>query len=68
MTDKERIAQLERALAYAIDEADGWHDDCCGGKINTPEMDAARKLLPSTKNTRLTRKPRARGFHAPSMA
>lgn len=38
------VAELKKALAYAIREADGWYDDCRGGKIETPEMDAARKL------------------------
>jgi hypothetical protein len=33
------------ALAYVISEADGWHDDCRGGPVDTPEMTAARELL-----------------------
>jgi len=41
-----QIAELQRALAYAIKEADDWHDDCRGGRIETPEMNRARKLLP----------------------
>lgn len=32
------------ALLYAIKEADGWHDDSQGGKIETPEMEAARHI------------------------
>lgn len=41
-------AERERwraALEYAISEADGWHDDCHGGAIESEQMDAARALL-----------------------
>ena len=40
-----RIESLESALAYAIKEADGWHDDCRGGDIETEEMVNAKKVL-----------------------
>lgn len=40
-----RIMALEKALAYAIKEADEWSDDSRGKPVNTPEMDEARKLL-----------------------
>lgn len=50
MTDKERIAALEKALEYAINEADIWYDDDYGGgKIEDEEMDAARALLPNVE-------------------
>ena len=41
-------AERERwraALAYAVEEAEGWHDDCRGRPIKDPRMDAARALL-----------------------
>lgn len=42
-------AERERwkaALAYAIQEADGWHDEARGGPIGGDErMEAARALL-----------------------
>lgn len=38
------LGETKKALAYAINEADGWHDECHGGRIETPEMDAARML------------------------
>lgn len=45
MDDKERIKQLERevnalrsALEWAIDEANGWHDECRGGGIEDAAM------------------------------
>lgn len=44
----EVAAERERwrhALEYAIKEADGWHDECHGGPIESKDMDAARALL-----------------------
>ena len=41
-------AERERwraALAYVMEEAEGWHDDCRGYPIEDPRMDAARALL-----------------------
>jgi len=48
--DERYVADLEKALAYVISEADGWYDDSRGGKIDTPEMDKARILLEVGKN------------------
>lgn len=42
---QKRIAELEAGLAYAIGEADGWHDECHGGAVEGPEMEAVRALL-----------------------
>lgn len=39
------MKRVAEALAYAIAEADGWHDDARGGPIDTPEMDKARAVL-----------------------
>jgi len=39
------IALLRKALKFAIEEADGWHDDHWGGPIEDPKMDEARALL-----------------------
>jgi hypothetical protein len=47
------IEKLRAALAYAIKEADGWYDDARGGQIDSPEMDAARKLLSDSGDVRL---------------
>lgn len=33
------------SLAYAIEEADNWHDDSHGGPVESEEMDRARALL-----------------------
>ncbi len=39
------INQLREALAYAIAQADGWHDDGHGGPVSSEEMTQARALL-----------------------
>lgn len=39
------VYELTTALRIAVDEADGWHDDCVGGKIERPEFDAVRAVL-----------------------
>mgnify|MGYP006370316007 CR=1 FL=1 len=42
----EEIERWRTALAYAITQADGWHDECRGGPIDDDSlMDAARALL-----------------------
>jgi len=38
------LDEARNALAYAIKEADGWHDDSRGGPVNGLEMDAARAI------------------------
>lgn len=42
--ERENSAVL-KALAYAINQADAWHDNSHGGKIESPEMDKARSLI-----------------------
>ena len=49
--DKEEDPVI-RALEYAIYEADGWHDDCRGGPIETEEMDKARQVLKRLKESK----------------
>lgn len=41
----EQNKALRESLAYAIKEADGWHDDCRGGVLDGEEMTKARALL-----------------------
>jgi hypothetical protein len=39
------VKALREALAYAIKEADDWHDDSRSGPVKTEEMDRTRLLL-----------------------
>lgn len=41
---RRELDEARKALAYAISEADGWFDDSRGGRIEAPEMDAARLI------------------------
>jgi hypothetical protein len=40
---REENERLKALLAYAVKEADGWHDECRGGTIDEPLMIEARK-------------------------
>jgi len=47
------LEELRESLAYAISEADAWHDECRGTPIESAEMTKARSLataapIPST--------------------
>ena len=40
-----KIARLRLLLAHAVEEADGWHDESCGGPIKGDAlMDEARGI------------------------
>jgi hypothetical protein len=43
--EKAITQKLVSALEYALEEADGWFDDSHGGRLDTNEMNAARKIL-----------------------
>ena len=41
-----RIIELEKALEYAIEQADSWYDNDTGhGEIDTEEMKKAKELI-----------------------
>lgn len=40
-----RIEALETSLRYAVEEANGWHDSCNGGDIESEEMTLALSLI-----------------------
>lgn len=42
---RKRVAELEGGLRYAIQEADGWHDDARSGPIHGEEMASVRALV-----------------------
>lgn len=44
-----RLAKMAESLEYAIKEADAWSDDARGGRVESPEMDAAREVLLSLR-------------------
>lgn len=55
---RKELEIFRSALAYAVKEADGWHDDSHGGPIEDEEMERVRALLPP--NTEVSGRPSGR--------
>ena len=43
--EREVLERFQSALAYAVSEADAWHDECRGTPIESERMDEVRALL-----------------------
>lgn len=41
----EKARELEGDLAYSIEQAQGWYDDCYGGELVDERMDKYKSIL-----------------------